>query len=113
MDSDKSLDRISHFAIFLQVRLLGKNLLEEFIQKHRNSENSLRRWQKLIESTNYKNMSELKKTFQHADYVDGKTVFNVGGNKIRTITMIEYGIQQIIITHVLTHAEYDLNKWRE
>lgn len=95
------------------MRLLGKNLLEEFIQKHQNSESSLRRWQKLIESTDYKNMNELRKTFPHADYVDGKTVFNVGGNKIRTITVIEYGIRQVIITHVLTHEEYDLNKWKD
>jgi hypothetical protein len=35
------------------------------------------------------------------------TVFDVGGNKI------EYGNKIILITHVLTHTEYDKNKWKE
>ncbi len=95
------------------MRLLGRNCIEGFIKKHRNSEGSLRRWQKLIETTDYKNISELRRTFPHADYVGGKTVFNVGGNKVRTITVIEYGIGQVIITHVLTHEEYDLDKWKD
>jgi mRNA interferase HigB len=95
------------------MRLLGANHIEEFIKKHKESKNALRRWQKLIVETDFKSMSELRKTFPQADYVKGKTVFNVGGNKMRTITVVEYGIQQIIVTHVLTHQEYDLNKWKE
>ena len=95
------------------MRLLGTNLLEDFIRKHPSSESPLRRWQKIIEECDYKNMSELRKTFPHADHVEGKTVFNVGGNKIRTITLIEFNIRQVIITHVLTHEEYDRNKWQD
>ncbi len=95
------------------MRLLGQNRLEEFIKKHSNSESSLRRWQKLIIESDYKNIVELRRTFPTADYVDGKTVFNVGGNKIRTIVIIEYGIRQVLITHVLTHEEYDTEKWKD
>ncbi|MBI3541272.1 MAG: type II toxin-antitoxin system HigB family toxin [Deltaproteobacteria bacterium] len=94
------------------MRLLGANHIDEFIKKHSETKNALRRWQKLIVETDYKNMSELRKTFPTADYVAEKTVFNVGGNKIRTITVIEYGIKQLIITHVLTHEEYDRNRWK-
>lgn len=93
--------------------MLGANHIEEFIKKHKDTKNALRRWQKLIVETDYKSMNELRKTFPRADYVDGKTVFDVGGNKIRTITVIEYSIKQVIVTHVLTHKEYDLNKWKE
>lgn len=95
------------------MRLLGTNHIDEFIKKHPEAENALRRWQKLILETDYKNMNELRKTFPSADYVEGKTVFNVGGNKVRTIAMIEYGILQVIVTHVLTHKEYDQGKWRD
>ncbi|MBI2337235.1 MAG: type II toxin-antitoxin system HigB family toxin [Deltaproteobacteria bacterium] len=62
--------------------------------------------------SNFRNFVELRKTFPHADYIKGKTVFNIGGNKVRTITMIEYGISTLIITHVLIHAEYDRGKWK-
>lgn len=95
------------------MRLLGQNRLERFIKKHSTSESSLRRWQKLIVESDYNSIVELRKTFPTADYVGGKTIFNVGGNKIRTITIIEYGIKQVLITHVLTHEEYDEGKWKD
>lgn len=95
------------------MRLLGTNRIDEFIKKHPDARSALRRWQKLIVETDYKSMSELKKTFPHADYVKGKTVFNVGGNKVRTITVIQYEITQVIITEVLTHEEYSRGRWRE
>lgn len=94
------------------MRLLGINHLDDFIKKYPKTENALRRWQKLMVETDYKSMNELRKTFPTADYVDGKTVFNVRGNKVRTITIIEYGIKQVIITHVLTHEEYNRDQWK-
>jgi mRNA interferase HigB len=94
------------------MRLLGTDLLNDFIKKYSQSKSALRRWQKIIEESDYRSFNELKKTFPSADYVEGKTVFDVGGNKIRTITVIQYGIRQVIITHVLTHAEYDKGKWK-
>lgn len=94
------------------MRLLGKNLLEEFKKKHSRSRSGLERWQKIVEGTNFNNFVELRKTFPSADIVGNKTVFNVGGNRIRTITLIQYGIHQIIVTHVLTHEEYDRGKWK-
>lgn len=95
------------------MRLLGKSVLNDFIVKHPNAESPLRRWQKLIEESDYKNMVELRKTFPSADHVEGKTVFNVGGNKVRTITVIEFNIKQVIVTCVLTHEEYDRGKWKD
>ncbi len=94
------------------MRLLGKNLIEEFIDKYPQSKNALLRWKTLIEQNNFKHYVGLKKTFPSADLVNEYTVFNVGGNKIRTITLIEYGIQQVLITGILTHREYDAEKWK-
>jgi mRNA interferase HigB len=94
------------------VRLLGTHLIDEFIKKHADAKSSLRRWQKVIQESDFSNLVELGKTFPSADAVEGKTVFNVGGNKIRTITQVEYGIALVIITHVLTHKEYDQGKWK-
>lgn len=95
------------------MRLLGTNLIEEFIKKHPDAKSGLRRWQKLIQETDFRSIVEIKKTFPTADAVGGKTVFNVSGNKVRTITEIQYGIAMVIITHVLTHAEYDRGKWKD
>ncbi len=95
------------------MRLLGTHHIDEFAKKHPEARSALRRWQKIIEGSEFKNFVDLRKTFPSADQVESKTVFNVGGNKIRTITLIEYGIAQIIITHILTHSEYDRGKWKD
>ena len=39
-------------------------------------------------------------------------MFNIGGNKYRLITRIEYERQEVYIRNVLTHAEYDREDWK-
>lgn len=94
------------------MRLLGLHIVEEFSRHHPTSRSSLNRWVRLMRENNFKSFSELRKLFPAADQVGSKTVFNVGGNKIRAITLIEYGIQQVLITHVLTHHDYDRERWK-
>jgi mRNA interferase HigB len=55
----------------------------------------------------------LKTFFASANQVDKFTVFNIGGNKVRLIAAIHYNCQRVYIRHVLTHSEYDKNKWKE
>jgi mRNA interferase HigB len=40
------------------------------------------------------------------------TIFDIGGNKYRIITLIDYTRQTVLITHVLDHKEYDKNNWK-
>jgi len=41
------------------------------------------------------------------------TVFNIGGNKIRLIAAVHFNTQCLYIRHVLTHKEYDKEKWKK
>ncbi len=47
-----------------------------------------------------------------ADAVDAFTVFNIGGNKYRLISVIRYRWQIAYIRQILTHAEYDKGRWK-
>ncbi|MDA8351108.1 MAG: type II toxin-antitoxin system HigB family toxin, partial [Pseudomonadota bacterium] len=40
------------------------------------------------------------------------TVFNIGGNKCRLIAVIHCNRRKVYIRQVLTHAEYDRDKWK-
>lgn len=96
------------------MKLLGKNHIVEFKKKHSNSRKALDRWVKLVETSDFASPTEIKKLFgANVDFVANQVVFDVGGNKIRAITKIQYGIKIVLVTHVLTHTEYDREKWKE
>ncbi|MGI2902303.1 type II toxin-antitoxin system HigB family toxin [Tolypothrix sp. VBCCA 56010] len=50
--------------------------------------------------------------FPSADQVSNLTIFNIGGNNYRLITLVDYNYQKVFIRHVLTHAEYDKEDWK-
>ena len=72
------------------------------------------RWIKLIEGADFKSPQEIKQLFGGSvDFVGAQTVFDVGGNKVRAITKVEFGVRVVLVTHILTHKEYDKDKWKE
>ncbi len=42
-----------------------------------------------------------------------RVVFNIGGNKYRLVTRILFSSQKVFILKVMTHREYDKDKWKE
>jgi mRNA interferase HigB len=61
----------------------------------------------------FASFAEVQSVFQAADHVGKLTVFNIGGNKVRLIAAIHYNRRRVYIRAVLTHHEYDENKWKE
>ncbi len=96
------------------MKLLGRNIIEQFKKKHSTSRKALERWTKLIEESDFDKPQDIKNLFGGCvDFVGSQIIFDVAGNKVRAITKIEYGVKVVLITHVLTHKEYDNNKWKE
>lgn len=54
---------------------------------------------------------DVKSVFGNASIVGNCVVFNIGGNKYRLVTRISYPSQKVFILKVMTHAEYDENRW--
>ncbi len=108
------LSYLCHFAIIIQVRLLGKSIIDDFKKRHSSSRKALDRWVNLIESANFDSPHELKQLFGvNVDFIQNQTVFDVGGNKVRAITKVQFGVKIVLVTHILTHTEYDKNKWKD
>ncbi len=55
-------------------------------------------------------LQDAREDFRHADAAGLFTVFTIGGNKYRLITVIKYRWQVIYIRYILTHAEYSKEK---
>jgi mRNA interferase HigB len=94
------------------MRIITRSRLVEFWTQHSEAQTSLRQWYKLTQLAEWQNFVELRKTFPSADQVANFTVFNIGGNKYRLIALVDYKFQKVFIRHVLTHAEYDREDWK-
>ena len=69
-------------------------------------------WFSRLKATTAKSFAELKLTFPSADQVGTCTVFNIGGNKYRVIAKIVYRFQTVYLRSVMSHKEYDKDKWK-
>ena len=65
------------------------------------------------EAAEFASLAEVRAIFPSADQVGKRTVFNIGGNRVRLIVAIHYNRQRVYIRAVLTHREYDEGKWKE
>ena len=95
------------------MHVITRKRLNEFSQKHRNTQASLERWYRLMKQGSFRSFAELRTAFPHADQVGKLTIFNISGNKARLIAAIHYNRQKVYIRAVLTHDEYSKSKWRK
>ncbi len=54
----------------------------------------------------------MQEIYPTAEAVSNFTVFNIKGNRYRLIVDIVYSEATIFVKYVLTHAEYDKDKWK-
>jgi mRNA interferase HigB len=94
------------------MHIISRKALRLFWEDHPDSELPLARWFKIVQRTEFSNLSELRATFPTADPVGDWIVFNIGGNKYRLVTSIHFNRSRVYIRHVLTHQEYDKGTWK-
>ena len=94
------------------MHIITRKRLLEFSKKYPECSSALESWYRILNNTDFRTFNDLRLTFPRADKVDKYTVFNIGGNKARLIAAIHYNTKKIYIRHVLTHKEYDKNKWK-
>lgn len=94
------------------VRLIGRDIVDAFAKEHSVARSSLHRWTQVIEANTFKHLVDLKRTFRTADYVRPYTVFDISGDRYRLVAIVDYGLEIVTVTHVMTHSEYDEQKWR-
>jgi mRNA interferase HigB len=95
------------------MRIISKKPVRDFWEKHPEARLALEEWFKKANHCQAASFPMLLNTFGSADYVDGFTIFDVGGNKYRIAAVVHYDKQRIYIREVMTHTEYDRNHWRK
>jgi len=92
------------------MELIGQLLIDEFIKQYPRSEAPLNRWVKETKAAQWKNFSELRQTFPSADYVAPYVIFNIGGNKFRTVAIVTFNKEMVKVERIMTHTQY--NRWK-
>jgi mRNA interferase HigB len=90
------------------MKLRNKEVIENFVIKYADSKSGFNKWIARIEEAQWANHNDLKRDFPSADYVGNQRyVFNIKGNKYRTIVIAVFTADLVSIQFVGTHAEYD------
>ena len=96
----------------IAVKLLNRPILEEFKLRHRDVSDQIDAWVKEAQDATWKDSHEMRRRYGSADPLgDGRTVFNLKGNKYRLGVRISYQNQVIRIEKIGTHQEYADWKW--
>jgi mRNA interferase HigB len=99
------------------MRVISKSRLKQFWESaaRDDSEGPLRAWHTHVSSKTvaWQSWADVKADFGNAGIVGSCVVFNIGGNKYRLVTRILYVSQKVFVLNMLTHAEYDEDKWKD
>lgn len=95
------------------MRIISKRMLRDYWEVHPAAEEVLTDWFRKMKRISPTNLTELRLTFPSADLVGDCLVFNVGGNNYRVIAHLNYRRNEMFIRFVLSHAEYDKDKWKD
>ena len=88
--------------------IISKTILKEFGQKHPDAETGLEKWYDHTKRANWKNFTDVKKTFNTVDGVgNDRYVFDIKDNQYRLIALIIFKVRTVFILFVGTHKEYD------
>jgi mRNA interferase HigB len=95
------------------VRIISHKGVVEFAAKHPNSASALDDWYRTMKVGLFHNLAELKAAFPSVDLIKKNLfVFNIGGNTARLVAIVKFTSYTVYILAILTHAEYDKDKWK-
>ena len=100
------------------MRLIGQDALVRSLKKHADARQWIASWVATVEEAVWGSLEDVRRDYPAADGVKLKsnvviTVFNVKGNEYRLLTSVDYRARLIQVLELLTHAEYDKDRWKQ
>ena len=94
------------------MRVISRKILRDYCQSHADTCDALYDWYRVASKAKWQNLTEVQATYKTAEAVGNFTVFNIKGNKYRLIVGIDYISGTIYYKYLLTHADYDKDRWK-
>ena len=103
------------------MNVISRRRLREFYEgssERKRHAQAFENWFKLARAASWRNFQDARALFGQTDVASdtkskgSATIFDIGGNKYRIVSLIDYKRQTVLITHVLDHKEYDRGHWK-
>ena len=92
------------------MKVYGQAAIAKFAKRHAASRKPFQRFLDIVKQAYWLHFAAVKNTFGSADYVSGRLVFDIGGNKYRVIASVDFDEQILVVDQVMTHEEYGREK---
>jgi mRNA interferase HigB len=99
------------------MRLFGRDVLTKSLRKHPAARGWIATWIDDVEGAEWHSIRDVRLSYPSADGVSLPsgyvvTIFNVKGNEYRLLTYINYAAGAVDALELVTHAEYDKDRWK-
>ena len=94
------------------VRVISRKKLKEAWEGNPEWKSSLENWYRIVKKASWDNPADVKQTWFNSDIVGEVVVFDIAHNRCRLIAFIGYRIKAVFVIAVLSHADYDEEKWK-
>ena len=95
------------------MHIITRKRILEAVVVNKDCESARDGWYRLMKAGTFESFAQLRETFGSVDKVGNYHVFNIGGNKLRLIAAVHYNRGKVYIRAILTHEEYDADKWKQ
>ncbi|MBE9234608.1 type II toxin-antitoxin system HigB family toxin [Anabaena aphanizomenioides LEGE 00250] len=93
------------------MRIISTSKLKQDANEYPDLKQIIDSWCLVVKRVTWNHLEDVKNVYPSAEAVGNFTVFNLKGNKYHLIVGIDYVKQIIYYKYLLTHAEYDKDRW--
>ncbi|MSQ52704.1 MAG: type II toxin-antitoxin system HigB family toxin [Betaproteobacteria bacterium] len=89
------------------MKLVGREILEEFQQKHADARGPISTWVAEVDSATWRTSHDIRAHYASASFLaDNVVIFNIKGNSYRLEARIAYKTSIVVAVWAGTHADY-------
>jgi mRNA interferase HigB len=90
------------------MRLIARNVLVGFWEKHPETKVSLERWYQVVKAAHWASTDDVQRAAPKAKVLNGERVrFEIAGGNYRLVAAFDFRRQIVFVKFIGTHAEYD------
>ena len=89
------------------MRVIARKALRDFWRRHPDAEQPLRAWYAEAIQATWSDFADVRARYRSAVLVGDRIVFNIGGNKYRLVTLVDFRRHGLLIRFIGTHRDYD------